>query len=161
MNSRRWDMLRRPFVNHMALVLRIALAGLFAYASVVKLSDLASFRDDVLNYRIVDGGLSLVAVYWLPTLELCAAAFLLWPRHRMGANAVLFILMTVFTTLLLIRWARGLDIACGCFGDTVDNWFEGYPVLLGRDLLLLAVTGFCLLNSLACQQHDTSSRPCA
>jgi len=118
-------------------LLRIALAGVFLYAGALKIADPAQFFQDILNYQIVGEPVAWLAALYLPWLEVIAAAALLIPKTTRASAIIIATLMLIFTAALLSAWLRGLDITCGCFGTTLET--SNYPLLLTRDLALLAV----------------------
>lgn len=119
-------------------LLAVVLAGLFAYAGVVKVMHPDVFLTDIENYQITPYPVSWAAAMFLPWLELWLAITLLCPAWRKTAAIWCGTLMAVFILAMLSAWTRGLDISCGCFGgsDVTAN----YPLTLLRDLLILAVT---------------------
>ena len=105
----------------LALVLRIALGGIFIYAAWAKLRDpwelyaLAINSYDVLPLRAVE----LVA-RTLPWLELLVGVGLIagiglriWSTFTSG-------LLVVFFALMVRAFVKGMQISCGCFGGTGD-----------------------------------------
>ena len=133
------------------LGLSLLLGGVFVFAGVGKLRDLAAFAADVVAFRLVPGGVSDVLAVYLPWLEVLAGASLLGPRGRAGhggprtqgwrvlrrGGLVLLIgMLVVFTAVLFSAAWRGLDLTCGCFGAAWQ--IEGYAGPIGRNVLLLA-----------------------
>ncbi|MEM0967385.1 MAG: MauE/DoxX family redox-associated membrane protein [Verrucomicrobiota bacterium] len=114
------------------------LAAVFAYAGFLKVLDPAEFRIAVESFRMVDGFLLSASVYGIPALEVVLAVGLFIPRYRLTAAVLSFLLMVLFTVLILIAWVRGIDLTCGCFGAPASN-DTNYPFLLGRDLALIFV----------------------
>lgn len=104
-----------PALRRLALA---AAAGVLAWAGVVKLGDPARFAADIANYRLVSPLVAAMAAVYLPWLELCLAAGLLVPRLRLAARGPALGLLLVFCAALASAWARGLDIRCGCFGNS-------------------------------------------
>jgi putative oxidoreductase len=103
-------------------ILRLGFAVLLGWASVDKILHPYPFARDVLNYRVVNEGLSYLTAVWLPYLELFTAVCLLtgfWLEAAVVLNAIL---MWTFLGLVLQAFLRRLDIHCGCFtvkGDSV------------------------------------------
>jgi hypothetical protein len=103
-------------------ILRLGFAVLLAWASADKILHPYDFGQDVLNYRVVNEGMSFLVAVWLPCLELFTAVCLmagLWLEAAAVINAVL---MWSFLGLVLQAFFRKLDIHCGCFtvkGDSV------------------------------------------
>ncbi len=125
-------------ITALSIVLRVVLCAVFAYAGIVKLIGPATFFADVQSYRFLSRELAIAVTYFIPALEVVCAMALWLPRYRVSASAILTLLLAAFTILLAISWVRGLDITCGCFGNSDGNRTP-YPLLLVRDLALLAL----------------------
>jgi hypothetical protein len=90
-------------------------AIILAWASADKILHPYDFALDVLNYRVLNEGLSFLVAVWLPYLELLTAVCLmagLWLEAAAVVNAAL---MWTFLGLILQAFFRRLDIHCGCF----------------------------------------------
>jgi uncharacterized membrane protein YphA (DoxX/SURF4 family) len=95
---------------------QLAIGTLILLPALGKIGDLASFAQQVHNYRLAPlWSQNLIAVT-LPWVELLAGlALVLGARPRAGA-VILLALMVGFTVAVGAAWARGLDFECGCFG---------------------------------------------
>lgn len=122
----------RPYL---VLACRIAVALVFVYAAVPKIVDPAQFASDIANYRVPHWMWNLSAAT-VPMLEVLGAAAILHPRrYRVGA-IVLGALTLVFLVMIYSVIARGIDVDCGCFGQSEVASKVGWE-LFGRDVLLL------------------------
>lgn len=99
------------------LLLRVFLGGTFIIASLDKIVDPASFAASILNYQLVGFIPAMIVATILPWLELLAGLGLLLSLFPRGSALVIAALMLVFTALVGIALARGLDISCGCFSQ--------------------------------------------
>lgn len=120
------------------LVLRLGLGGLFVYAGVMKVWDTQQFALDVQDYDLTSSTVSILIAVYLPWLEICSGLAVIARRVHLGALLALSGLMLLFLGALISAWARGLDIACRCFGRSEEAMQTNYPQLIGRDLALLA-----------------------
>ncbi len=129
---------RLPLVR---LALAFLLGGTFIYTGVVKALDPLHFASEIQNYRLVSWPLGMSLAFYLPWLEIfCGVALILgWLRH--GSTAILMAAMSFFIVLSLVTQARGIDLACGCFGRAGKGL--GFTAHLGIDFALLAA--LCLL----------------
>src|SRR5262252_5263447 len=101
-------------------VLRVTLAGLFAWAAIPKLVDPGEFAAAIDNYRAVPEAVARHAALFVPVLELVIAIALLVPAYYRGAACLAALLLTVFAAAMAqARW-RGIDLTCGCFGATLE-----------------------------------------
>jgi putative oxidoreductase len=118
----------------LARAARVLLGALFLWASVTKVPDMAAFAESVANYRIVPPSLVPVVAVAVVGVEILAGVALMLNLWARGAALLLAGLLAVFTVGLASALARGIDLACGCFGGTdAATW---WTVL--RDLALLA-----------------------
>jgi len=117
---------------------RLALGGLFIYASLDKLFHPAEFAKIIADYRLLPGAtISLLAVV-LPWAELIAGALLVVGLLTESSALLLGFFSLVFTGAVTAALVRGLDITCGCFtvSETADNVAWSH---LAVDLGLLAL----------------------
>jgi len=136
----------------LATAARLLLAGLFLYAAGTKVPDMGAFAESVANYRIVPAGLVSVTAAMVVGVEITASVALLANVWARGAALILAGLLAVFTVGLASALARGIDLACGCFGGNAPaTW---WTVL--RDLVLLA-----LALGVAASSRPAPSRPLA
>ena len=130
---------------------RLVLAGVFLAAAAPKLADPAGFAAAIANYRAFPDALVNLVATLVPALELVGALALLTPWRR-GAALLLGALLLGFTALLAISLARGIDVACGCFGGAAEQAGAADPVSplhLLRNVGLLALVALVLGESRA------------
>jgi putative oxidoreductase len=118
----------------LARMARLLLGALFLWASATKVPDMAAFAESVANYRIVPPALVPLVASALVGVEIAAAVALLLNLWARAAALLLAALLAAFTVGLAGALARGIDLACGCFGGSdAATW---WTVL--RDVALLA-----------------------
>jgi putative oxidoreductase len=118
----------------LARAARFLLGAIFLWASVTKVPDMAAFAESVANYRIVPPSLVPVVAAAVVGVEIAAGVALILNVWARAAALLLAALLAVFTVGLASALARGIDLACGCFGGTdAATW---WTVL--RDVALLA-----------------------
>lgn len=118
-----------------AWVLRLGLGGLLAIAGMLKLRDPSGFAVEIANYQLLPA-LAAYPAAILPATELLLGLSLIvapspWRRAATVGVAVLFVL---FTIAVGSAYARGINIACGCFGG---GGAAIGPLTLVRNLALL------------------------
>jgi uncharacterized membrane protein YphA (DoxX/SURF4 family) len=121
--------------RYVVIALRVALGAVFAFAAYSKLRQpWTIFAMSIDSYQILPEWAVLGVARALPWMELALGALLavgIWLRYTSVAAAAL---LTLFFGMMLVAYARGLSIDCGCFGF-------GEPLsaaTLMRDGLLLA-----------------------
>lgn len=128
-------MIRRIGDERIAAVLRVILGGLFLYAGAIKALDARALADDVANYQLLPGLLVPALAAALPWVEMVAGAALIVGRWSRGAALLVAAMMAVFVVALGQAFARGIDLACGCFGGKAPaDWMT-----MARDVVLLAM----------------------
>lgn len=125
------------------LVFCLIFGVVFVYAGAMKVRDPITFLDDIRSFQILPDPLAAWLALGLPWLEIFAGLAVITGLLRPGGLLVLNGLLIVFLAAIVLSWARGLDLSCGCFGG--DPSASNYPTLLIRDLLLLALGFACAL----------------
>lgn len=118
------------------LLCRLALGGIFIYASLDKIAHPRAFAGIVANYAILPDWLVTLPALALPWLELLAGLLLVAGIWTRSAAAVLSLLLLAFMLVLAFNALRGIDLSCGCFSTSAADK-ENAWVLVGRDLLIL------------------------
>jgi putative oxidoreductase len=146
------------------LILRFGFGGLFFYSGITKIRDPILFLESVRGFRIFDhlsalSGFEIDPSPWeawiamgLPWLEVfCGACVLLGVFDR-GALAILCGALFTFALAITSAWVRGLDISCGCFGESTP--VSDYRITILQRLGFLAVGITLLIFTL----RETSSK---
>jgi uncharacterized membrane protein YphA (DoxX/SURF4 family) len=133
--------------------LGLLLGGVFVVAGILKAIDPEHFFHDVQNYDLIPWWAAIVALaFYLPWLEIiCGIAVLARPL-RSGALILVSAMLLTFIAALVVAWARGLDISCGCFGGTASH--PRYLLWIGRDVGLLVVALAMLLTRNGFSEND-------
>lgn len=120
-----------------ASVLRILFGLLWLWAGIVKIKDPIGFSMEIRNYELIGDPWVAMAALTLPPLEILCALAVIFRKGAAGGLAILNASLVVFTVAIVISWARGLDISCGCFslgGDSIN-----YPIKVTENIALLGV----------------------
>ena len=140
------------------VILRFAFGALFFYSGITKVRDPIGFLDSVRGFKIFDHIESLTGIQigpdpweaWLamglPWLEMICGACLLVGFFDRGALTILCGALVVFILAILSAWSRGLDIVCGCFGESTP--VSDYRVTVLQRVGLLAVGILLLIAAL-------------
>jgi len=115
---------------------RLVVAAVFVWAGVGKLLDPTSFAEDISNYQAFPHWTWNLAAVVVPVTEIIGALAVLIGYKRRAGAIVLGSLTLAFIGLIASVIIRGIDLSCGCFGessaDSSVGWFE-----LLRDVGLL------------------------
>lgn len=121
------------------LIVRLALAAVFAVAALAKFSDLGRFRHALERFGL-SGRLAEPAGVFFPVAELAVAAMLVPVGTARWAALSAVVLLAAFSAVLVRVVVRGETVDCNCFGS-----FGSARVgrgTLGRNGVLLAMAGF-------------------
>ncbi len=118
------------------LFLHLLFGGVFVYAGAVKAWDPAAFLLDIRSFELLPDPWAAWLAMSLPWLEIFAGLAVMIGLLRAGGLLLLNACLLGFLAAILIAWARGLDIRCGCFGSGGSS---EYVELLVRDLALLGL----------------------
>jgi len=119
------------------LVLRWAIAGVFAYAGIRKVLAPQDFADSIASFAILPNGLINIVALSLPPFEILLALAVVTRVQRRPALLGLAVLTAVFMAALGSAIARGIAVDCGCFGSEEPSATAAWKALL-RDIPLLA-----------------------
>jgi len=125
----RWPLVR--------CLLAMVAGAVFIYAGGIKLLDPLRFASDITNYDLVPWSVAVRLAFYLPWLELLCGLALVFQRLFAGAIALTTGLMLIFIGASVIAKARGIDVACGCFGSISGNLSFTWHLLL--DFVLLGI----------------------
>jgi uncharacterized membrane protein YphA (DoxX/SURF4 family) len=126
-------------------LLAIALGLIFVYAAVPKILEVDHFARDVRNYRILPVWSHHIVALWLPWMELLAGICIVSGMWKRAGTIVILGLLSVFSAGLISAVVRGLDIDCGCYGNTVTELARAHRVGLARILENFAMMVVALL----------------
>ncbi|WP_082119249.1 MauE/DoxX family redox-associated membrane protein [Saccharothrix sp. ST-888] len=131
-----------PAAEWAGLAVRLALAAVWGWAGLAKISDPAEAAQAVRAYEILPESLVKPVGYGLPFLEVAVALLLVIGLGVRAVAVVSAVLLLTFIGGISSAWARGISIDCGCFGGggAVDASKTEYLQEILRDcgFLLLA-----------------------
>jgi putative oxidoreductase len=122
-------------------LIRLILAFLFILSALQKFKSLESFALNVDAYQIFSATLVNLITMIIPWFELFIGFGLLF-KFKLRANLLLYLtLMISFTILVVIAMIKGLDIECGCFGESstkvgLQKVAENMIIVLGNLILI-------------------------
>ena len=129
--------LPRTVVGIIALMLRVALGGLFVWTGWEKVQEPITFLNNIRSFHLLPDPYAAWVAMGLPWLEVFAGAALILGVCVEGGLAMIAGMLVVFLWAILYSMQRGLDINCGCFGGADDT--SDFTELITRDVTLLVV----------------------
>ena len=99
------------------VLLRLLIGAVFVYAAYTKLRDpWQVFAMSVDSYKILSESAVIAVARTLPWFELALGILLVAGLALRYVSVSAAVLLTVFFALMVVSYARGLAIDCGCFG---------------------------------------------
>ncbi|MBY0278230.1 methylamine utilization protein MauE, partial [Candidatus Binatia bacterium] len=122
----------------LAVVVRGALALLFAVAALHKLRSRDAFGATLDAYAVLPHALSAPLARAVPVVEIAAAVLLVTPRAAAAGGALAAMLLAIYALAMGVNLLRGRrDLDCGCMGPGARSPIG--PGLIVRNALLIAV----------------------
>ena len=118
---------------------RLITAAVFLFAAFGKLQDPAAFAEDIANYQAFPHWTWNLAATVVPVTEVIGALALITGYKRRAGAIVLGSLTLAFIGLIASVIFRGIDLSCGCFGETPADSSIGWVDLLRDVGLLVAI----------------------
>ena len=131
------------------------MAGIFMIAGISKIIDFSSFPSDIINYDVLPTEIVFYLAIYLVFFEIIISLGLFCSKIRLCASFCITGLLILFCIAIIQALARGIDINCGCFGESTPDFLKSGLPLLFRDLLLLLMA--LRLNYFVCENTRTSS----
>jgi uncharacterized membrane protein YphA (DoxX/SURF4 family) len=139
-------MLSRLFSHkYFAFTVRIVLGGLFMYACMDKLANMADFAKIIHNYKILPVSLVNLLAIFLPWLEFITGFCLLVGKFEKAALLLISSMLVIFIVALSQALIRGLDISCGCFSVKPSSTSEVWLRII-EDIIMLFFSVNLYLN---------------
>lgn len=120
---------------------QLAVGALLAWAALAKIGDVHALAGQIRRFALLPPGSENLLAIVLPWIELTAAASLLLGLRARAGAAVATGLLLIFTVAVGLAMARGLDVACGCFGSTDAARADGTKLAMNLGMLALAALG--------------------
>ena len=126
----------------LVFALRFLVGGIFVYAGCEKLIHPARFAEAIAEYQILTSPSFIrLTSFALPSVEiLCGVGLFYRGTASISAAGIAGLLLT-FIAAILYAVVHGLEITCGCFGESALEGNAGFLRLM-EDVVLLAITLF-------------------
>ena len=129
--------MKKYFKGPLVILCRLALGGVFIYASLDKIANPAEFAKAIGNYHVLPFGLENLLALFLPWLELLTGILLIAGIMVDGATILIISMNIVFIFAISQALARGISIECGCFSVSTEGGSNiGFQTIL-RDFVYL------------------------
>jgi putative oxidoreductase len=136
---------RTNVVDHVVLVLRLVLGGIFIVASASKIGHGAEFAAQIAGFRILPQPVIAPMALALPFLEVLLGGYLILGLFTRAAAWIAALLLALFDGAIASAVVRGMTVSCGCFGPndkTVTTWAE-----VARDAIFVLLAVFVALRA--------------
>ena len=136
---------------------RLALAVVWAWAGLAKISDPDVATRAVRAYELFPEALVKPIAWGLPFVELGLAVLLLIGLATRPAAWVSAVLFVAFIVMIGSAWARGLSIDCGCFGGGGVDQPLSMPPSTQRRSCATSCCSACHCSSHSARAHRSPS----
>ena len=126
-------------------VLRLGLGAMFLYSAWSKVQDPGMFQTMVDNYRMLPACTTAIFAVTMSMAELLVGAMFIFTKWTREAAFATGVMIAMFIAALAQAQARGLDISCGCFGES-EKGAGALLSAIARDVALLVPTVWLLLK---------------
>lgn len=120
-------------------IARLILAIVFIYAGFAKLISPETFFENIQEYRLLPLNLCYILAYLLPPLEIILGVGLFLNRYAKTCAFLIVFLNIIFIFAIASVWIRGIDISCGCFGQS-SSLTNNYLWDILRDIILIILS---------------------
>ncbi len=132
--------MRRVVDNDLlTLCVRLAVGGIFIYASLYKIIDPGTFAKSIWYYHLAPGSLINLMALILPWVELLCGIGLIVGVFYEGSVVLVNVMTMMFIFVLSTTIVRGIDIDCGCFKAAKAATESAWKTLVFDLVLLLFV----------------------
>ncbi len=138
------------------LVCRLVLGTVFVIAAIPKIANPANFATAIEAYEMVPLAAVNAAALVIPWIELVCGLFLIGGVYLRPSSALLGILLAVFIIAITAAVLRGLNINCGCFGESGGSAVGWNKVL--EDVALLVPAWLIFRSGAAPESGRTPGR---
>lgn len=121
--------------KYLLLIFRVIVGFVFLYAGAQKINSPSVFADSINAYKLFPEMLINFFAVFIPWLEVVSGLMLIFGIAVRENSFIISSLLTLFILLIVISMFRGLDIDCGCFGESNENQI-GIKKLVENSLLL-------------------------
>lgn len=131
-----------PSVRGLAMVCRVVVGGLMAYAAFLKFQGIPSFADGIKAFKILPDHLIYVSAFAFPWIEAIAGVLLVLGLWTRGAALVCVALLGGFLFAIISVLVRDIAVSdCSCFGKT-GFLCKGPPSWchIAQDVILMAMS---------------------
>ena len=138
-------MSRTRLVDHLVLVARLVLGGIFIVAGASKIGHGAEFAAQIAGFRILPQPVIAPMALALPFLEVLLGGYLVLGLFTRTAGWIAVLLLALFDGAIASAVIRGMTVSCGCFGPndkTETTWAE-----VARDAIVVALAVIVALRA--------------
>lgn len=123
----------------LVLVARLVIAGFFIFYGISKITDPASFANEIGNYDMMPEFIIQIMALTLPWIEVTVGLLILFGIKLKENGIIATSLLVVFTLAVAIAFASGLDISCGCSSSGGGQKVGWSKILENSGLIVLSL----------------------
>ena len=130
--------MNRPFLRRAAIVI---VSACLLYAGWQEIAAPTTFAYAIDAYELIPTGFTPLIALTIPVVMILTGLSLLTSVFRVGGALAAGFLLTAFTGAIISARMRGLNINCGCAAGLDLSIQTSFPLLILRNLSLLAMLG--------------------
>lgn len=130
--------------KYLLLSFRIIAGFVFLYAGAQKINSPAAFAESISAYKLFPEILINFFAVFIPWLEVVSGLMLILGIAIRESAIIISTLLTLFIILIVITIFRGIEIDCGCFGDSTNDQIGIKKII--ENIFLLFVTTILTLK---------------
>jgi uncharacterized membrane protein YphA (DoxX/SURF4 family) len=111
----------------------------FLYAGAQKINSPSAFADSINAYKLFPEILINFFAVFIPWLEVVSGLMLIFGIAVRENSFIISSLLALFILLIVISMFRGLDIDCGCFGESNENQIGIKKLVENAVLLFMSI----------------------
>ncbi len=119
------------------LVIRTFIGIIFIFFGVAKIADPSQFANEIGNYGMTPDFITHLMALILPWAEMIVGVLLLFGIYQNENGLLATLMLVMFTFGVIVAFASGLDINCGCSGGNAQQKVGWLKILENIGLIIL------------------------
>lgn len=107
--------------KYLLLLFRLIVGFVFLYAGAQKINSPSVFAESISAYKLFPEFIINFIAVFVPWLEVISGLLLILGISVKENSFIIMNMLVLFILLIVITMLRGLDIDCGCFGESNEN----------------------------------------
>ncbi|PIP78355.1 MAG: hypothetical protein COW85_04285 [Ignavibacteria bacterium CG22_combo_CG10-13_8_21_14_all_37_15] len=123
----------------LVFALQIILGIVFVFSGITKLIDINAFAEALVNFKLLNDNFITIVKYAIPIIEIILGIGIIFNFNSSFPSFISSLLLSFFTSLIIVKLFEGEEISCGCFGALSSDKLDLLSVFRNVALILIAV----------------------